>query len=122
MNKTYIPALAAVSLLAILHFIATEYHLYTRYPGYDIMMHVLGGLGIAFAVYWTLVTFVPRYAVSFWTIVVWTFIAGFAWEAMETMYNIAGAPVGTRAYYIDSVKDLVNDTLGAIIAAFFLRK
>lgn len=122
MNKIYIPALLLVILLAVAHFIASKYSLYVRYPGYDIGMHILGGIGIALSVYATLFTFFKIQRPSFWAVIILVFIAGFLWEAFEAYYDIAGAPVGTRAYYFDAVKDLFNDTLGAVIACFFLRK
>lgn len=126
MNKTYIPALGTVTALAILHKFASDGHWYVRYPGFDILMHILGGVGLAFATYWILVTFFSKYFKAgypmFWTLIACTFLLGLAWEVMEGMYNIAGAPVGTGKYYFDVAKDLVNDTLGAIIAAYFIER
>jgi len=122
MNKTYIPALLAVTLLATLHFMASAGQWYVRYTGFDILMHVLGGIGLTLSIYWFLATFFPRYKASFWSLMFLTVFAGFAWELFEAVNNIAGAPVGTKKYYYDSAKDLVNDTLGAIIAAYFLKK
>ncbi len=122
MHKTYIPALLLVSLLAVLHFIASKYSLYVRYPGYDIGMHILGGAGIALSVYATLIVFFRFPRPSFWAVVIIVFITGFAWEAFEAYYDIAGAPVGTPAYYFDALKDLFNDTFGAVIACFFLKR
>lgn len=122
MNKTYIPALISVTTLAGLHLVASDGHWYVRYPGFDILMHILGGVGLAFSIYWILVTSFPKFTCTFWHIVELTFLAGFCWEAFETMYDIAGAPVWTEHYYLDSIKDLVNDTLGAIIASYFVKK
>lgn len=122
MNKTYIPTLITSALLAVLHFLASEGHWYVRYPGFDILMHLLGGMTLALAIYWTIVTFFPRYRPSFLRIVVATFILGIGWEVMETIYDIAGAPVGTTKYYWDSIHDLINDTIGAAIIAFFVKK
>lgn len=122
MNKTYIPALITSIILAAVHFVASENHWYVRYYGTDVFMHVLGGAALAFAIYWILVTFIPRFVPSFWMLVVLTFFAGIAWEALETLYNIAGAPVGTPRYYVDTVKDLCNDTIGALITAYFIKK
>ncbi len=122
MNKTYIPALILVSLLATLHFIASAYSLYVRYPGYDIMMHILGGVGIAVSVHWFFLTFFKNTKVSFWKVVLIVFLIGLAWELFEAYYDITGAPVGTPAHYRDAIKDLFNDTLGAVVGVFFLRK
>ncbi len=122
MNKTYIPAVISLGLLSILNYFASLHHWYVRYHGLDILMHILGGIGLAFAINWIITTIAPRYSPTFWYIILLTFLAGVAWEAMEAVNDIAGAPVGTAAYYLDTAKDIVNDTLGAIIAAFFLRK
>jgi hypothetical protein len=122
MNKTYIPALASLILLATAHFIAGPRHWYYLYPGFDIPMHIVGGMGLAFSIYWILATFFPRLKTSFWSIILLTFMAGLAWELFEAINDIAGAPVGTTKYYFDFIKDLVNDTLGAIIASFLLKK
>jgi len=123
MNKTYIPALLVLIVLLVLHCIGTEYHLYVKIGWYDIMMHVLGGVGIGLSTYWVLKTFVARdFGNYFWLIITITFFLGLAWEIMEAIYNIAGGPVGSRIYYIDTVKDLFNDTLGAVIAYLFIRK
>ena len=122
MNKTYIPALLLVSLLAALHFIASAYSLYVRYPGYDIMMHILGGVGIALSMHWFLLTFFKNTKFPFWSVVLVVFLIGLSWELFEAYYDIAGAPVGTPAHYRDAIKDLFNDTLGAVGAWFFLRR
>lgn len=122
MNKAYIPALLSALLLAILHFSASAWHWYVRYPGFDILMHILGGIALAFSIYWLIATCAPKYIPTFWWIVSITFLAGFAWEIMETVNDIAGAPVGTLRYYIDTIKDLCDDTIGALIAAYFIKK
>src|SRR3989344_1178730 len=116
MNKTYIPALIFITLLSVLHFIASELHFYTTVMWFDEMMHILGGMGLAFFLYWLNVTFIKSQKISFSVIIFFTFLLGLSWEVWETYYDIAGAPVGTNAYYIDTIKDLFNDIIGAIIA------
>jgi uncharacterized membrane protein YoaK (UPF0700 family) len=122
MNKTYIPTLIILLIIAVTHKIAADYHLYVRYYGVDVIMHILGGAGLALAIYWILVTFLPRFTPSFWTIILLSFGAGIAWEILEGVYDIAGAPLGTLRYYVDTAKDLSNDMLGAIIAALCIKK
>ncbi len=122
MNKACIPALMALVLLASLHLNATVGQWYVRYRGFDIIMHILGGIGLALSIYWILVTFLPNYALSFWRIILLTFLAGVAWEVFEAVNDIAGAPVGTTAYYLDTLKDLFDDALGAVIATYFSKK
>jgi uncharacterized membrane protein YjdF len=124
MNKTYIPALLFLILLALFHYFGNHFYLYVRINGYDIMMHILGGMGVALSVYWVLKTFCKGHTFSsyFWPLIIITFIGGCAWEIMEAYYDIAGAPVGTVAYWIDTIKDLFDDTLGAVIIYFSIRK
>lgn len=122
MNKAYIPTLIILILMAVLHYFASIHHFYIRFYGFDIFMHILGGAGLACAIYWILVTFFPGHALSFFKLVILTVIAGIIWEGIETANDIAGAPVGTLAYYVDTVKDLFDDLLGALIAVYFLKK
>jgi hypothetical protein len=126
MNKTYIPAVLVLVVLLTLHKFAIAGHWYIRYAGFDILMHILGGVGLALSTYWILVTFFSKYFKAgypmFWTLMGFTFLLGVAWEGMEGLYDIASAPVGTSKYYFDSFKDLVNDMLGAIIAAYFIER
>lgn len=122
MNKTYIPALVVLVILSGLHFAASAGGWYVRFHGFDILMHIIGGMGLAFAMYWMIVTFLPKYLPTFWHILLLTFLAGVAWELFEAVNGIAGAPVGTTAYYIDTIKDLVDDTLGAIVAALYISR
>ncbi len=120
MNKIYIPAIASLLLLLLIHNIASQNHLYVRWYGLDVFMHILGGIGLALAIYWTSTTFFKSQPTTFLSIILMTFLAGTIWELIELHYNIAGAPIGTLRYYVDSVKDLLNDTLGAIFVGYFL--
>jgi hypothetical protein len=122
MNKTYIPTIITAVLLFVLHKIAMMNHWYVRFTGFDIFMHIFGGVVLALAIHWIICTFLPRWNSTFWKIIVLTFIAGVLWELFEAANDIANAPIGSGLYFLDTAKDLVNDTLGAIIAAFFLKK
>lgn len=118
MNKTYIPTLIILVLLFVLHYCGNNFFLYVRYPGYDVLMHVLGGVALALAFYWFEVTFLKNtfFGKNPWTIIFLTLIAGFAWEWFEAYYQISGGIPGTEAYSVDTGKDLINDTFGALIA------
>lgn len=122
MNKAYIPTLIILVLLFILHYCGNNFYFYVRYPGFDVLMHVLGGVAIALSLYWFQVTFLKNtfFGRNLWTIIFLTLIAGFAWEWFEAYYDIAGAKVGTHAYSIDAAKDLIDDTFGALIVYFVL--
>ena len=122
MRKTSITTLLALAILYGIHHFALAGQWYVRFNGLDILMHILGGVGLALSINLILLLFFPKYTSTFWSLIALTFIAGVAWELFEAVNGIAGAPVGTTAYYFDSAKDLVNDTLGAIIASYILRK
>lgn len=93
------------------------YHLYGNVESYDIFMHLFGGLGIGLFVAAVLELHAPRRLRTRSMIVLIVLVAGIAWELFEAYYNIAGAPLGTTAYWIDTVKDLIDDTLGGFIIA-----
>ena len=130
MNKTCIPAIFFVITLAVFHYLGNQFYLYVKISWYDVFMHIWGGIGIALFIYWFIITYFkknrgeisPMTSDYFLTVVIVTLIIGIVWEGMETYYDIAGAPVGTVDYYIDTLKDLFNDTLGSVIAYLFLRE
>lgn len=123
MNKIFFPAILVLILVYILHIIGFTYAFYTTVWWYDVMMHILGGIGIALSLFWffkTLNKDIEDRGIYF-RVVIFTVVAGLMWEGIETYYRIAGAPVGTIAYYVDTIKDLIDDTLGAFIALFLLK-
>jgi hypothetical protein len=132
--KTYLFALITVVLLFVGHIIGGEYNLYRHLHGYDIFMHILGGLGIGFSITAVLGSCIDFFELkkrdalrmqlhhNYWIIIVLVFIGGFLWELFEAYYNIAGAPVGTKAYYIDTLKDLVDDMIGGCVAVYVWRR
>lgn len=122
MKKTSIAALILLVLLFIIHKLALDGQWYVKYFGLDIFMHLLAGIGLTLGINIILGLFFPNYKTTFWTLIGLTFLAGIGWEIFEALNDIAGAPFGTVPYWLDTAKDLVNDTLGAIIASYFLRK
>ena len=105
----YLFTLLSVAGLLVAHLFGTH-GLYVHFPPYDIFMHTLGGFSLGLFVN---ALIGPKRG----TIILWVFIAGVVWELFEAYYNIAGYDVGTKLYYIDTAKDLIDDILGAIIAA-----
>lgn len=124
MNKTYIPAIIILAIVFILHYIGIDNHLYIRFPGYDIMMHILGGAGIAFSLFWFIKTWKSDFdsKKTFLIVLLGTIFLGLLWEVLEGVYDITGAPLWTDKYWIDTIKDIINDTLGMLIAYFLIRK
>ena len=108
-RKYFLPigTILVLSILFLLHKYGMDGDWYLHYPYLDIINHILGGIGIAMALLFVLKN--PKY------IILLTFIAGVAWELFEIYYDISGWRVGTLQYNIDTIKDLLNDTLGSII-------
>lgn len=102
--------------MLVLHLYGMEHDLYIRFWFYDIILHILGGVGIAMSVYSVAVFFnIELIKGKLSRIIALTFIAGLAWEAFEVIFNLTGSKVWTTPYYIDTIKDLFNDVIGSII-------
>jgi hypothetical protein len=122
MNKIKVPTISVLSaiLLLVLHLWGMESELYVKYWFYDIILHLLGGASIALAIYTIAEVFNISILKKFYVLVLLTFIAGIAWEVFEAYFDITGFHIGTREYNIDTLKDVVNDTLGAIAVGLIL--
>lgn len=106
-------ALASSILLAVFHFWALADFLYWRYRWFDIPMHVLGGVAIgAFAVI-LLRSYRP---ISYFFFVL---SAAVAWEVFEHYASIATVP--GESYVLDTMHDLLNDALGAVLVYIVAR-
>ncbi|MEI6305103.1 MAG: hypothetical protein WCP09_03775 [Candidatus Taylorbacteria bacterium] len=120
--KIYIYAFLVLAATLIAHLFGIN-GLYWNIPSYDIFMHILGGVGIGLFVLAFLKSNFSRFADKKVVIVLGVLGVGIIWELFEMYFNIAGAPVGTKAYYIDTTKDLFDDMVGgAIVAWSFIRK
>jgi len=119
--KMYLYTLVAAVVVLLAHMAGLDGFYYTVFQ-YDIYMHILGGITIGLFVAALISSFVPsmlhrRY------VVLGVVCVGICWELFEAYFGIAGAPVGTKAYYIDTTKDLIDDIIGGSIVAFlFIRK
>ena len=103
---------------------------YVEYGWYDIMMHILGGMGIALSV----IAFLPLFK-RFWMAIIKkpvrnsrrfvvgiVIFVGIVWELFEIYFNITSYPLWTKMYYLDTLKDLVDDTIGALVVVYvFMR-
>jgi hypothetical protein len=106
--------LALLLTLLFLQKSAIKYYWYVKFPPLDIFMHLLGGICIALSVFYVLKN--TRHIIFF------TILGGVAWELLELYFHISGHPFGTTLYYVDTTKDMIMDTLGAVMVYFILRK
>jgi hypothetical protein len=117
--QIYLLTLATAAFLLVAHVSGIWSGLYLAVWPYDIFMHVLGGLSIGLFVAAAARDFMPwilKHRKLFIALAV--FAAGFIWELFEIHYNIAGYPFGTRLYFIDTIKDLIDDVIGGFIALY----
>lgn len=124
MNHIKLSVITLVSLLLLLylHIQGMAQNLYLNYWYYDVVLHFFGGICIALSAYCVTEFFnIQIIKRNFWSIILLTFIAGFAWEVFEVIYDIAGHHFGTLQYNIDSIKDLINDVIGGAVVYFMLK-
>lgn len=113
--KIYLYALLAVAATLVFHIIGLDGG-YMALPIYDVFMHILGGLAIGLALLAVFRTRAGSSAHFARNIVIGVFIAGLAWELFEVVYDLAGYPLWTTNYYLDTLKDLLDDIIGGIVA------
>ena len=99
-----------------------EENLYIRFWFYDIILHILGGVGIAMSIYcFAIFSNIEWIKDNLIWIVIGTLLAGLTWELFEIYFNITGSKLWSRPYYIDTIKDLINDTIGAFFVYSILK-
>lgn len=97
--------------------IAHTYFLYWTYRWVDIPMHILGGVMAGF--YSAFILRIFKCRERFLYILIGVLIVGVAWELLELYFKV---DVLSFKYWKDTAKDIVNDTIGGIIAIYIWRK
>jgi hypothetical protein len=112
--------------VAICNLIALKFYLYWTNKWVDIPMHIFGGALVSLIGLWV-IYFSPFrkillnnpkkvYIIS----VLIAFIVGFLWEVFELQFGLISYSFFDR---VDSIKDLFDDIIGALIAGwYFVRK
>lgn len=116
MHNLKFPALVLFILITLLflHVYGMENHLYLKYWFYDLLTHFLGGVSIAVSAFYILKRTKHIIAIAI--------IAGVIWEIFEVYYDITGWPIESTRYILDTFIDIVMDTLGAVVAWFFVKE
>lgn len=119
--KTYISALVVLGIVLFAHISGLD-GLYYQIDSYDIFMHILGGVGIGLFSAALLRSY--RYGAFFSrkNIVLMVIVVGIVWELFEIYFKLTGHPLWTKLYYIDTVKDLVDDTIGGVFIAWIVNR
>lgn len=117
----YIAALLVLIVVLFAHILGIE-SLYYTVEVYDVFMHFLGGVGIALFVVALLRSYRDGALFSAKNLLVSVIIVGIVWEIFEIAFGLTGHPVGSRLYTIDTIQDLIMDTLGGVSVALICKK
>jgi hypothetical protein len=124
-KKVLVKIMLFAIFIAVLHYISLKFYLYWTTP-IDILMHILGGVLIGlmslYAIYFLppLRHIINSQKKAFLVSVVATFVVGFLWEIFELKFGLISYSFIDR---IDSIKDMFDDIIGALLAGwYFIRK
>lgn len=127
-NRLFLSELIIFSAItAALHYLALTFSLYWSIEWYDIMMHFLGGVTMAFLAVFVLFTseYIKGMAglrshilVVFLALVSFTLIVGLIWELWEIFVGFSDI-LEDRG---DTILDLIMDTLGAITVFVYVKE
>jgi uncharacterized BrkB/YihY/UPF0761 family membrane protein len=104
-------ALASSFVAVGVHLLANNLYLYWTYKQIDILVHIIGGI---MAGLYTLVFLRAFSQKEDWrSLLVGVLLIGVGWEILELYYK-----VGTLNlyYWLDTIKDLIDDAIGGYIA------
>lgn len=117
---TYIAALVILAVV-LLGQIQNVAGLHVNSPLFDVVMHILGGVGIGLLVLALADSDAIRPRNKSRAIILGALIAGLVWEIIEAYYNINGHKLWSDAYYLDTAKDLVSDLIGGTAIGWLAR-
>lgn len=107
--------LSSVTILGIAHITATHLSLYWKYPWYDYVTHMLGGvcLGLIYLLFASYAKRLPRRYFTFIATLSFVLIAGLVWEIFEMYAGLWGMEANIVS---DTFIDIMMDVLGGVIA------
>lgn len=89
---------------------------------FDSILHLLAGIGLGFFLCALTASVGPYRWHKLWVVVLVVFIGGLAWEVFEGYFGITGYGLWTDMYYLDTIKDLILDIVGAALVAHIVIK
>lgn len=123
-QKLLIKILYAAILVAFFHYIALKFYFYWTVPGYDIPMHIAGGALMSFCTLW-FIFFSGIFSIKVSARNVFPFalgatiVIGILWEVFEVRAGLTSLTLADR---IDTVKDILDDAIGALLASWYFVK
>ncbi len=107
-------------LVGVFHITGTIFYLYWQIPGYDRVVHTLGGFLVTF-ISLVIIYFHRMPKVKFSHIVLVgifaSIVIGFGWEVFE--FQTGNTSFGDPDFYRNNIGDMICDVLGGIIAIYY---
>jgi hypothetical protein len=125
-QKPFPFSLIILAVLIILHSVGSAYSLYWQFPWYDVLVHTMSGLWIALLILWLASVFsqinsLKEYKVkSFLIAFLSAVLVGVVWELIENYYQLAF--IRDAGYGLNTALDIVNDSIGGILAYLYFIK
>jgi len=112
-----LPTILLALLLLVVHYLGMRFYIYWSVSWYDLVVHCLGGITVAFVV--------TLFAEYLWnkrlglkSVFSLTLLAAVCWEISEYIFGISGAP---GHYWTDTLSDILMGLIGSIIGVFIIR-
>ena len=115
-SRFYLALFVAIITIT-LHAVIDRLYLYWTFPQIDVPMHFLGGLMSALFMLVFLRYFKkPETLLNTFLLVL---LVGIVWEGLEIYFKVADL---NTAYWLNTVKDIINDVLGVIVGYYIWKK
>jgi hypothetical protein len=114
--RFYLALLFAAGIICV-HMLAFNLYLYWTYKWVDIPMHILGGIMAGFFTLISLQYFSLKETLLY--TLMGLLAVGIGWELLEVFYRVNVLSFG---YWIDTAKDLIDDTIGGLISIYIWKK
>ena len=109
--------LVVLVIIFVLHLISLRNDYYWLIWWYDIMMHFLGGVWVVLVLIWLNQLKAAAVVLTFKRVLTTIVVVGLAWEIYELLFDQTF--IDAKGYGLDTVLDLITNTVGAT-AAYFL--
>lgn len=110
-----------IAVLAVMHYLSLQFHLYWLYPWFDLLMHAWGGAAVALG-WFTLRDFLPRLRVEWLSLVPtlsFVFFIALLWEVFEA---VSGISQNNPDFLSDTIGDLVFGLGGGFIGYLMAKR
>jgi len=115
-----------LAILITLHLIGSYYSLYWKFDWFDSVVHIVSGLWAALLILWLCsilnqINSMKEYKTkAFLVAFVSAVLIGIIWEIIENLYQVTYTSF--NGYYFDTAMDILNDSLGGILAFLYFIK